>query len=317
MTDHPVISIRGEAILEAAPETARSRVTADACNRDRTTVLPDLRGLEAVQTQLADVIAVLEVEQSRRSAGAVITRPAWKNLVFTGAPGTGKSRTAAAVARAYQRLGVLPSAHVTEVAALDLVGTSPAETGMLVAEAIKYSTGGIVMITDAHTWHLQPDHGQQVARRLYEQLTKYRNEMRDNLAVILAGQRDPLRHMLHENQPLADRFRAVIDFPAYTPEQLTTAFTVLADEAGLTLTAAAAQKAAEVLAQAETTSKSGNARLAVRLLVQATALQGRRVTATPQRQDQVLLTTLTDSDIPDHLPAVSSAGDEDYPGQYL
>ena len=316
MTDHPVISIRAEAIGEATPETARSRVPADARHCDRT-VLPDLCGLEAVQAQLADVIAVLEAEQSRRSAGALITRAAWKNLVFTGGPGTGKSRTAAAVARAYQRLGVLPSAHVTEVAALDLVGTGPAETGMLVAEAIKYGTGGIVMITDAHAWHRQPDHGRHVLRRLYEQLTKYRNEMRDNLAVILAGQRDPLRHMLHDNQPLADRFRAIIDFPAYTPGQLATVFTVLVGEAGLTLTTAAARKAAEVLAQAETATESGNARLTVRLLAQATALQGRRLTAMPQRHDPALLTTLTDSDIPDHLPAVSPARDEDYPGQYL
>ena len=34
-----------------------------------------------------------------------VRRRVWKNLVFTGGPGSGKSRTAAAVGQAYQKLG--------------------------------------------------------------------------------------------------------------------------------------------------------------------------------------------------------------------
>jgi hypothetical protein len=60
--------------------------------------LAALPGLEAVTEQLTGVIAVLRAEQARRQAGIQISRPAWKNLVFTGGPGTGKSRAARAVA---------------------------------------------------------------------------------------------------------------------------------------------------------------------------------------------------------------------------
>ncbi len=142
---------------------------------------------EGVRAQLGDVIAALQAQQNRRAAGAVIRRPVWKNLVFTGGPGTGKSRAAVAVGQDYRALGVLSSGHVIEAAAADLVGAGPGETGKLVAEAIRPATGGILMINGAHSWQRLPDRGQQVLRRLYEQLSEYRSERRDEVAVILAG----------------------------------------------------------------------------------------------------------------------------------
>ena len=53
--------------------------------------LAGLAGLEAVREQLAGPIAVLRAEQARRKVGAAVTRAAWKNLIFTGGPGTGKT----------------------------------------------------------------------------------------------------------------------------------------------------------------------------------------------------------------------------------
>jgi hypothetical protein len=62
--------------------------------------LTDLRGLGAVRDQLDEVIAVLEAEQGRKGRGVVVQRPAWKNLVFTGGAGSGKSRAAVAIGQA-------------------------------------------------------------------------------------------------------------------------------------------------------------------------------------------------------------------------
>lgn len=160
--------------------------------------------------------------QERRAAGSVVRRPAWKNLVFTGGPGTGKS----AVGRTYRELGVLSSGHVIEVSAADLVGAAAAETGMLVTQAIKPAGGGILMINGVHVWRDLPERGEQVSRRLYEKLTQYRSELGDDLAVVLAGRAEPLRALLHANPPLAARFRAVIDFPGYSPGQLAAIFGV-------------------------------------------------------------------------------------------
>jgi hypothetical protein len=108
-----------------------------------------------VAGQLAPLITVLRAEQARRKAGIQITRPAWKNLVFTGGPGTGKSRAATALARLYQDLGLLHYGNLIEIPAADLAGTTPRDTAAQIREAIKV-TGNLVMITGAHVWHDLP-----------------------------------------------------------------------------------------------------------------------------------------------------------------
>lgn len=279
--------------------------------------LAEIPGLETVSEQLAGLIDVLRAEQARRQAGIPIHRPAWKNLVFTGGPGTGKSRAAQAVARIYHELGLLTYGQLIEIAAADLMGTTPRETGILIGKAIKPS-GDLIMITDAHTWHDLPDHGQHVLRCLYQELTEARKLHRnDELAIILAGQAGPLRDLLRASPPLAARFPAIIDFPGYTPGQLTAVFTRLSNEAGFTLPPDAAAKAAAVLAHAEAGHASGNARLAVRLLTQATASQARRITTASQPQNPATLGTICAEDIPGHLHPDDPAADDQRPGQYL
>ena len=99
--------------------------------------------------------------------------------------------------------------------------------------------------------------------------------------MILAGQARPLGELLRTSPALAARFPAVIDFPGYTADELAVIFAVLMEEAGFTLTPAATCKAATVLGQAESRHRSGNARLAVRLLDQAITSQACRITALP------------------------------------
>lgn len=276
-----------------------------------------LPGLEAVARQLAGPIDVLRAEQARRRAGIEISRLAWKNLVFTGRPGAGKSRVARVVGCLYHELGLLAFGQLIEIPAVDLVGTSSRETGTLIDEAIK-PYGSVLMITDAHIWHDLPDRGQHVLRCLYQKLTDAREiPPRDQLVIILAGQAGPLHALLDANLPLTARFLAIIDFPGYTPAQLTAVFTTLAAEAGFTLTPDATHKAATVLARAEAGTASGKARLAVRLLTQATASQARRITSASQTQDPATLSTICAADLPGYLHLHDQSADDQRPGQYL
>jgi SpoVK/Ycf46/Vps4 family AAA+-type ATPase len=198
--------------------------------------LSGLPGLDAVREQ----IAVIRAELARRDAGIAVTRPAWKNLVFTGGPGTGKSRTAGAVGGIYRRLGVLTSGHLTEVASADLAGPTSQETANLVREAASRERGGVLLITDADAYANPRARDQQVLRCLHEVLT----EIRDDLVVILAGPPGQLRRLLRASPALASRFPVIIDFPAYTAGQLAAIFATLAGEAGFTLTPDAARKTA-------------------------------------------------------------------------
>jgi hypothetical protein len=142
-----------------------------------------------VTGQIADLIAVLRAEQARRQAGMQIRRAAWKNLVFTGGPGSGKSRAARALARVYKDLGLLAYGQLIEIAAADLAGAAPRATATQVAEVIK-PTGDLLLITGAHSWHVLPDRGQHLLSCLYQQMTAAHRDHQghpDELAIILSG----------------------------------------------------------------------------------------------------------------------------------
>jgi hypothetical protein len=277
--------------------------------------LAALPGLEVVAGQLGRWVAVLRAEQARRRSGAAVGRPAWKNLVFTGGSGSGKSRAARAMARVYMDLGVLEIEHLDEVAAATLVGATSQETEMLLSGAVNQAVGSVLMITGVDAWRDLPDRGEQMLSRLYRELTDSRNHRGDQLAVILAGRKDPVVGLLGSNPSLAARFPFVIDFPGYTPGQLAAIFATLAGEAGFTLTPAAERSAAAVLAQ--TAGAPGNARLAIQLLDQATASHARRITSEPQFPDPGTVKTITDADIPGHLQSREPHSDDQRPGQYL
>jgi AAA lid domain/ATPase family associated with various cellular activities (AAA) len=279
--------------------------------------LAALPGLEKVAGQIAPLIAVLQAEQGRRLAGIEIRRPAWKNLVFTGGPGTGKSRAARAVASLYQQLGLLTYGKLTEIEAADLVGATPRDTAVQVAEAVR-PTGDLLMITGVHAWHALPGHGQHVLRCLYQAMTHdHKRGRNEELVIILSGQSGPVREMLAASPALAARFPAVIDFPGYTPAQLADVFAALASEAGFTLTPGALAKATVMLVQAEAGQTSGNARLAVKLLNHAVTAQAGRITADPQPPDPDVLATICAADVPGHLDPATPPAPDQRPGQYL
>jgi len=276
--------------------------------------LANLPGLDTVRDQLAAVIAVIEAERARLDAGIPLTRRRWKNLVFTGGPGTGKSRTAAAIARLYHDLGVVTSGHLTEVSSTELTDLTAEGTAHVVREAISTARGGVLLLTDAHAYaDLQPRH-QQVLRCIQDGLIQFR----DDLIVILAGETPQLHTLLRRNPALATRFPTIVDFPGYAPDQLAEIFATLANEAGFTLTAAATHKASAVLEEAHRSSASGNARLAVELLDQTTVNQALRMAKVTQTREPAELGTICGIDIPGHLLGTASAhADDRCLGQYL
>lgn len=275
--------------------------------------LASLPGLDEVRAQLADVIAVVQAEVARRQAGIEVSRRAWKNLVFIGGPGSGKSRVAQAVGRIYRELGVLELGCVVEVASADLVGTTGDETGGLVRKAAGLARGGVLMVNDVHPT-LEASR-RQIAQGLLEEVTYYR----DDLLVILAGQYDGIRRMLHVSPALASRFAAVIKFPGYSFADIAAIFDTLAREAGFVLSPGAARKAAAMFDESCDVSGGVSARLAVHLLQQATANQARRIKGASELIERKALSTMRAADIPDDLDLNGPlrSVDDEWPGQYL
>ena len=152
---------------------------------------------------------------------------------------------------------------------------------------------------------------------MYQILTETRKFHGDELAVILAGQTGPAARCCTPARRSPPASLRSSSFPGYTPAQLTAILQTLAAEAGLTLTPDAARKAVAVLADAENGHATGNARLAVQLLTQATTNQAQRITTSPQPFDPAALAAICAADIPGHLPFPDPSAGDQHPGQYL
>jgi len=260
-----------------------------------------------VRAQLEEWLAVVRAERDRAASGMTISRPAWKNLVFAGAPGTGKSHAARAVAAAYHELGFTKGGQVVEAAAAGMAGWTVRETRQLVNEAIARAMGRVLMITGAQAWRDMRDGGAAALTALYEEMTAARH----GLVVVLSGSAGPVAELLAGHRPLAARFAAVVSFPGYDPADLDAVFARLAADSGFVLGEGAQARAGAVLS-GETGAGRGSARLAVDLLSMVTVAQARRIAA-----DGGSPVTITAADIPGQLDDRFRAPDCWRPGQYL
>ena len=257
--------------------------------------LAALPGLATVKADIAGLIAAVQAEQARRAAG-MTARPAWRNLVLAGGPGTGKSRVAAIVGRIYRDLGVLTSGHLVEVTRADLIGEYAQGSSALVRAAVNRALGGVLLISDAHDCGGgPPDRDRAATRALQELITGYRG---GNLVVILAGPGTPVRQFLLDNPGLAARFPVTVECPGYTGEELAAVFSRRAQEAGFTLAAGAGEKARALLVSNSRDPGGGSARLAVGLLDQAAACQARRIMTGTAPVPVAALRELLAADIP-------------------
>jgi SpoVK/Ycf46/Vps4 family AAA+-type ATPase len=263
--------------------------------------LAALPGLSSVREQLEPLINAVRAERARRAAG-IDLQPAWKNLVFTGPPGTGKTRVAATLGRIYRQIGLLPSENLIEITRADLSGDYSYETRRLVAEAMDRAAGGVLLISDAHLPGSTPTEDARALRLLEQQLTASRG---GDLIVILAGPDQPVGRLLASRSSLARQFPAVIRFPLYTPAELAEVFAYRARQGGLTLTSEAAAKARILITEAtrDAGSGAGSARLAVHWLDEAALRQGRRIMSPGADQDALGVITAED------IPSLSGSAD--------
>lgn len=108
-------------------------------------------------------------------------------------------------------------------------------------------------------------------------MVKLMEDMREEIIVIMAGYPEEMRDFLAANTGFRSRVRTTIEFPDYSPAELTSIFTFLAEEDGYTLDPATPAKAAEVFRAMGSRISSGNGRFARQLLEEAKLYQAERL----------------------------------------
>ena len=180
----------------------------------------EMIGLATIKENINDLYDYLKFVKLRQSKGFDDKEKINLHAVFTGNPGTGKTKVALMLGKIYKNLGILSKGHVHEVERPDLIGEFIGQTGPKVKEAIKKARGGILFIDEAYSLARKGESEKDYGKEVIEIIMKELSDGPGDLAVIVAGYPDEMAFFMDSNTGLKSRFTHYFHFPDYSPSEL-------------------------------------------------------------------------------------------------
>ena len=200
-------------------------IEAPICLEDVLAELDALVGIEPVKNEIRKLASFFKI-QNQRKANNLPVAPASYHCVFSGSPGTGKTTVARLMAKVYYSLGLLKTSKVVDVERSKLCGQYIGETAIKTNKVIDEALDGVLFIDEAYTLAQggEKDYGHEAV----DTLLKRMEDDRDRLVVIIAGYTEEMHKFIDMNPGLQSRFTRYIDFPDYSPDELTEIFVRMA-----------------------------------------------------------------------------------------
>src|ERR1700678_4417913 len=145
--------------------------------------LAQMIGLETVKAEIGTLIQRLQIEAARREKG-LPTTPISLHMVFTGAPGTGKTAVARVYGAILRDLGVLEKGHLIETDRAGLVAGYVGQTALKTRQKIADALDSILFIDEAYALAEHDGKGNDFGWEARDTLLQDMEGRRDRLVVI-------------------------------------------------------------------------------------------------------------------------------------
>lgn len=252
--------------------------------------LDELIGLENVKRQIKQIIDYVEVHKRRGNMPAL-------HMVFSGNPGTGKTKVARIVGEIFAELEILDKKkNFCEVTRENLIAEYVGQTAIKTKSVINSALGGVLFIDEAYSLGNTFDEKRQdFGPECISTLIKEMEDKRDNLCVILAGYKNEMENLMKMNPGFRSRIQFFVDFEDYTEIELYEIFKQFADNEKFVFDIDVKEKLIEYFKN-EISNKDenfGNARLARNLFEKIKFEQASRI----KRENCENLDLITKEDI--------------------
>ena len=213
------------------------------------------------------------------------------------------------IGKVYKALGLLERGHVAEADREKLVAGYVGQTAIKTKEMIDKARGGVLFIDEAYA--LAEGGNQDFGREAIEIILKNMEDLRGELAVIVAGYPDNMQTFLESNPGLRSRFNKTFSFPDFTAEQLYQIARDMLKQENLTPDGNAANHLRQYLENLHGKKDKffGNARAVRNIVSEAVKNQQLRMASIPREtRTQLMMETLILPDVAEFVMDEQSGG---------
>ena len=218
-----------------------------------------LIGLKEPKDRMKEMVARMEFEKSNKVNKNLSAR----HMIFTGAPGTGKTTVARIITGFLFKNGYIKKNKCVEVDGNFLKSGTASDTALKTELVIRHAFDGVLFIDEAYALCETGDGSGSAA---IATLVKQMEDNRDRFILILAGYTNEMKDLHRQNPGFESRIKEYIDFPNYSMEELWDIFVLMAQENNLYVDISAADKFYERMEKEQKLRSFGNARTVRNLL---------------------------------------------------
>lgn len=237
--------------------------------------LSNMVGMNNIKNKIEEIACTLSIQKKLKEQG-LNTDAICFHMQFSGNPGTGKTTAARLIGKTFKDMGLLEKGDFFEVSRDDLIGQFMGHSSAKTKEIIEKAMGSVLFIDEAYSLVL--DERDMYGQEILTLLVKEMENNRENIVIIFAGYTEDLNNMISKNPGLKHRIPHKIEFPDYTPKELTQIFTSMIGSE-YTLAPGVKEKAFEIFKAAiENKDRDfGNGRFARNLVERLKMKQAKRL----------------------------------------